>query len=507
MDYSTSLSLLDGFHAGRVVVLGDVMLDRFVYGSVQRISPEAPIPVVAVERTADMPGGAANVARNIAALGARATLIGVCGDDAAAAALRTQLAVSPTIEVILVVDGGRPTTLKTRYVADGQQVMRADRESREPLAGTVEATVLSAYADALADADVVVLSDYAKGVLSASVTRAAIDLARRSAKRVIVDPKSKDFERYRGATILTPNRQELQLAAGRECASEPELTTAARALVVAGVCDYLLVTRGKDGMSIIGAEGTTVHLPTTARQVFDVSGAGDTVVATLALGLAAGGDVEQAAALANHAAGIVVGKRGTATVTPGEMIAVLAPADVGTDPHKIFSLDSVLALARAWRDQGLKVAFTNGCFDLLHPGHVSLLDQARRSADRLVVGLNSDLSIRRLKGPNRPVQSEVARATVLAAIKSVDAVVIFADNTPQHLIEKLEPDVLVKGADYSVSTVVGADLVLQRGGRVVLADLVQGHSTTATVARVASSASASASSSSSASALASTSPS
>jgi D-beta-D-heptose 7-phosphate kinase/D-beta-D-heptose 1-phosphate adenosyltransferase len=487
MQYSTTIALLDGFHAGRVLVLGDVMLDRFVYGSVQRISPEAPIPVLAVERSADMPGGAANVARNIAALGAHATLIGVCGDDGAAEALRSQLAVSPTIDVRLIVDPSRPTSLKTRYVADGQQVMRADRESREALPASIEAAVLSAFAGALAGVDLVVLSDYAKGVLSPSLTRAAIDLAVRSAKRVIVDPKSKDFERYRGATILTPNRQELQLAAGRDCASEAELVTAARALLTGGLCDFLLVTRGKEGMSIIGADGAAVHQPTAARQVFDVSGAGDTVVATLALGLAAGGDVAQAASLANHAAGIVVGKRGTATVTTGEMIAALAPADGRTDPHKIFSLDSVLRLSRAWREQGLKIAFTNGCFDLLHPGHVSLLDQARRSADRLIVGLNADLSIRRLKGPNRPVQSEVARATVLAAIKSVDAVVIFAENTPIHLIEKLAPDVLVKGADYTVSTVVGADLVLQRGGRVVLADLLQGHSTTATVERVAAS--------------------
>lgn len=485
MQYSTSFALLDGFHAGRVLVLGDVMLDRFVYGTVQRISPEAPIPVVAVERSADMPGGAANVARNIAALGGRATLIGVCGDDAPAEALRAQLAVSPTIDSHLIVDSGRPTSLKTRYVADGQQVMRADRESRAALGASIEAAVLAAFAGALAGADLVVLSDYSKGVLSPSLTRAAIDLAVQAAKRVIVDPKCQDFERYRGATILTPNRQELQLAAGRDCSSEAQLVTAARALLAGGVCDFLLVTRGKEGMSIIAADGAAVHQPTSARQVFDVSGAGDTVVATLALGLAAGGDVAQAAALANHAAGIVVGKRGTATVTTGEMMAAIAPADGRTDPHKIFSLDSVLQLSRAWREQGLKIAFTNGCFDLLHPGHVSLLDQARRSADRLIVGLNADLSIRRLKGPNRPVQSEVARATVLAAIKSVDAVVIFAENTPIQLIEKLEPDVLVKGADYTISTVVGADLVLRRGGRVVLADLLQGHSTTATVERVA----------------------
>jgi D-beta-D-heptose 7-phosphate kinase/D-beta-D-heptose 1-phosphate adenosyltransferase len=252
-----------------------------------------------------------------------------------------------------------------------------------------------------------------------------------------------------------------------------------------GICDVMVVTRGKDGISVISREHSAVHLPTSARQVFDVSGAGDTVVATVALGLAAGGDVIQASTLANIAAGVVVGKRGTATVTTGEIIASLTPFDGRTDPQKIFALESVLELARTWREQGLKIAFTNGCFDLLHPGHISLLEQARRSADRLIVGLNADLSIRRLKGPNRPVQGEVARATVLAAVKSVDAVVIFSEDTPIELIETLEPDVLVKGADYTVDTVVGAESVQRRGGKVVLAELLSGHSTTETVKRVA----------------------
>jgi len=238
-------------------------------------------------------------------------------------------------------------------------------------------------------------------------------------------------------------------------------------------------------MSVIQAGGSAVHLPTAARQVFDVSGAGDTVVATIALGIAVGAEVGEAAALANVAAGIVVGKRGTATVTTGEIVAALAPLDGRTDPQKIFALENVLQLARGWREQGLKIAFANGCFDLLHPGHISLLEQARRSADRLIVGLNADLSIRRLKGPNRPVQSEVARATVLAAVKSVDAVVIFPEDTPIRLIEALQPDVLVKGADYTLDQVVGADLVISRGGKVVLADLLSGHSTTETVKRAA----------------------
>jgi D-beta-D-heptose 7-phosphate kinase/D-beta-D-heptose 1-phosphate adenosyltransferase len=482
---SPLFALLDGFHAARVIVLGDVMLDRFIYGSVERISPEAPVPVVHVERFQDMPGGAANVARNIAALGAHATLLGVVGDDPWASDLRMQLAASPTIDARLITDGSRPTSVKMRYVADGQQVMRADRESRTSLSPAVERQLLEAFTASLRDAHVIVLSDYAKGVVSDSVARAAIDIARRAGKIVIVDPKSKNFARYQGATVLTPNRLELQQACGQECLTGAEILAGARRILDQHICDCMIVTRGKDGMSVIGANDLTAHLPTVARQVFDVSGAGDTVVAAIALGLAAGGEMVQAASLANIAAGIVVGKRGTATVSTGEVIAALTPFDGHTDPQKIFSLESVQQLARAWREQGLRIAFTNGCFDLLHPGHISLLEQARRSADRLIVGLNADISIRRLKGPHRPVQSEVARATVLAAVKSVDAVVIFAEDTPINLIETLEPDVLVKGADYTVATIVGADIVLRRGGEVILAELLTGHSTSDTVKRVA----------------------
>jgi D-beta-D-heptose 7-phosphate kinase/D-beta-D-heptose 1-phosphate adenosyltransferase len=487
MQGDTLLGLLNRFDAARVLVLGDVMLDRFVYGSVERISPEAPIPVVAVERFVDTAGGAANVARNLAAMGARTLLLGVTGNDPWAGDLRVQLASSPTIEPHLVVDPSRPTTVKTRYVADGQQVMRADRESRVPLAEDVERRLLGKFEDALRHVDVVILSDYAKGVFTDSVTRVAIDAARRAGKTVIVDPKSRDFTKYRGATVLTPNRLELQLACGHECLTDEQITRGARGSLGQGICEAMVVTRGKDGMSVLTGDGNAVHLRTTAREVFDVSGAGDTAVAAMSLGVAAGGNIVDASTLANLAAGIVVGKPGTAIVTTVEIIATLTPLDGRTDHNKVFALDSVLQLARAWREQGLKFAFTNGCFDLLHPGHVALLDQARRSADRLIVGLNADLSIRRLKGSDRPIQSEVARATVLSSLKSVDAVVIFSEDTPIKLIEVLEPDVLVKGADYTLDTVVGADLVLNRGGKVILADLIPGHSTSDTVKRVATS--------------------
>jgi D-beta-D-heptose 7-phosphate kinase/D-beta-D-heptose 1-phosphate adenosyltransferase len=483
VQFQPLVHILTGFHSAEVLVLGDVMLDRFVYGTAERISAEAPIPVVNVGQCTDMPGGAANVARNIADLGAKAILLGVVGEDAAAGDLRTQLQSSPTIRAQLITDRSRPTTVKTRYVADGQQVMRADRESRVPLSADVARQLRDAFSAAIDRADLVVLSDYAKGVLCDSVTSAAIETARRRGKIVIVDPKSKEFAKYRGATIITPNRLELQRACGGECDTHEQVVAGARHILDQQICEFMVVTRGKDGISVVGTGGIAEHLPTAALQVFDVSGAGDTVVAALALGLVAGGKIIEAAALANIAAGIAVAKRGTATVTTGEIVARLTPLDGRTDPLNIFAIERVQQLVQAWRAQGLKIAFTNGCFDLLHPGHISLLDQARRTADRLVVGLNADICISRLKGPSRPVQGEVARATVLAAVKSVDAVVIFADDTPLELIETLQPDVLVKGADYTLETVVGADLVLARGGRVVLAELLSGHSTTDTVER------------------------
>jgi D-beta-D-heptose 7-phosphate kinase/D-beta-D-heptose 1-phosphate adenosyltransferase len=479
------IEILDRVHTVRVLVLGDVMLDRFVYGSVARVSPEAPIPVLEVARAVDSPGGAANVARNVAAIGASATLVGVIGDDPWAVDLKKQIASSPAIDAQLIVDFDRPTTLKTRFVADGQQMLRADREFRTPLSEDVETRLLAQFEVSLQFADVVVLSDYAKGVLSERVTTAAIKAARAANKPVIVDPKAKDLRKYTGASVLTPNRMELQAACGFECATDELVETAARPFLDNNVCTAMVVTRGKDGMSVVGRGEATVHLRTMARQVFDVSGAGDTAVAAMSLGLAAGANIVSASTLANLAAGIVVGKLGTAVVTVSELIEQLTPLNARAGDSKIFTLESVLKLSQTWREQGSSIAFTNGCFDLLHPGHVSLLDQAKRSADRLIVGLNADDSIRRLKGPDRPIQNEIARATVLSSLKFVDAVVIFSEDTPIELIHALEPDVLVKGADYSLDRVVGADFVTSRGGRVFLAELVEGHSTTGMVRRVA----------------------
>jgi D-beta-D-heptose 7-phosphate kinase/D-beta-D-heptose 1-phosphate adenosyltransferase len=478
------LDILASFHRARVLVLGDVMLDRFVYGSVERTSPEAPVPVMALERTSTIPGGAANVARNVAALGARAVLIGVVGEDEAAIELRQQLSEVASLRAHLIADPSRPTTSKTRYIADRQQVLRADVEVATPLAEPMAEETLAQYRAALAEVDIVILSDYGKGVLSDSVTTRAIAAATAAGKPLLVDPKSRSFLKYKGATVLTPNKQELKSACGHDCSTDEQVVAAARQILAQGICATVVATRGKEGMSIIQTDGSALHIRTVASEVYDVTGAGDTAVAAMAVGLASGADISNVARLANVAAGIVVGKYGTATATPDEILARLNSAQDAGVSQSSFTLERVQLLVTRWRRLGLRVAFTNGCFDVLHPGHVSLLNEAKRSADRVIVGLNSDESVRRLKGAGRPVQDAGTRAMVLNALKAVDGVVIFEEDTPLALIKALEPDVLVKGADYAVDTVVGADVVLGRGGRVVLAELVPAYSTTETVRRI-----------------------
>jgi D-beta-D-heptose 7-phosphate kinase/D-beta-D-heptose 1-phosphate adenosyltransferase len=484
MGQKTSFELLDSFHRGRVLVLGDIMLDRYIYGSVERISPEAPIPVVIVQRTADMPGGAANVARNIATLGGQATLIGVVGKDDTARDLNTRLSCIPNIRTELITDNARPTTVKIRHIADRQQILRSDYESTLPLSTEIADLLLGKFQAAVTAVDIVILSDYAKGVLSPVITEMAIAAAMNANKPVLVDPKGKSFGKYMGATYLTPNRKELELVCGHECSTDEQVVAGANAILEQGICSAIVVTRGMSGMSIVGRDGQATHIRTIAKEVFDVSGAGDTAVAAMSLSLAAGADIKAAANLANAAAGVVVGKYGTSTVTTAEIMASLDPIQGNDRLSKYFTVDNALRMVRHWRDLGQKIAFTNGCFDLLHPGHVSLLHQARAAADRLIVGLNSDLSVSRLKGPGRPMQGEIARATMLASLKSVDAVVLFEEDTPIKLIETLEPDVLVKGADYRMGNIVGADFVVKRGGRVLIADLVPGHSTTNTISRI-----------------------
>jgi len=469
-----------------VLCIGDLMLDDFVYGDVMRISPEAPAPVIRVKRSDIIIGGAGNVARNIASLGASCVFVGVVGDDDAGRMLKASLAAEPRVEALLVVDHQRPTTRKVRFVSEhySTHLLRADWETSAAVTADIEKAVIANALTALAKADAVVLSDYAKGVLTRTVIRAVIDAARQAGKPVIVDPKGNDYAVYRGATLVTPNRKELGDALRRDVAGDAEIALAARDLCESVGCEAMLVTRSDEGMTLVVKGREPIHIPAYPVKIGDVSGAGDTVIAVLSAMLASHADFELAMRAANAAAAVVVGKRGTATVSLAELRGRLLPASSLAPEEKIlFDWSQLDARLADWRRQGLRVGFTNGCFDLLHPGHVRLLAQARAACDRLVLGLNSDASVRRLKGEDRPVQDVHARAEVLAALQAVDLVVVFEQDTPQQLIERVRPKVLVKGADYTREQVVGGDFVEANGGEIVLVDIVPGHSTTSIVSR------------------------
>ena len=485
MDQTHALGpFLEKLASVRVLCIGDVMLDRFVYGTVDRVSPEAPIPVLRIEREAQMLGGAGNVVRNVAALGAHATLVAVVGDDGAGRDLARLIASEPGLDANLITVSGRSTTVKLRYVAGNQQLLRADREETGALDGDSNERICAAVESEIVDSDIVVLSDYAKGVLSPGLIARLVATARKHGKLIVADPKSVDFGRYKGVSVLTPNAKELAAVTGLSVGDDISAELAARkALSVAGA-DAILVTRSERGMTLVARAGDTQHFAAEAREVFDVSGAGDTVLAVLAMALGAGAPIADAAALANLAAGIVVGKAGTAVVRPDDLAQALHAADLKGPEAKIKTMDSALDAVALWRTRGLKIGFTNGCFDLIHTGHVSLLTQARAACDRLIVGLNTDASVKRLKGAERPVNTEMARAIVLAALGTVDLVVLFDEDTPVKLIEALRPDALIKGADYSVEQVVGASFVQSYGGRVVLATLTPGQSTSSTIARM-----------------------
>ena len=472
--------------AGQTVLcIGDLMLDEFVYGEVSRISPEAPTPVLAVRRTELMIGGAGNVARNLTSLGARCVFVGVVGEDDAGRALTEALDGYPLIEARLAVDPARVTTRKARFVSEhfSTHLLRADWEMAAPIGREIEDALIGYVIDALPRAGAVVLSDYAKGSLTPRVIRAVIDAANELGKPVVVDPKGRDYSIYRGTTLITPNRQELADATHSAARTDEEIAAAAAALGEALGAQAVLVTRSEDGMTLVNGDGV-VHVPAYPVRVRDVSGAGDTVVAVLAAMLAMDADFESAVRAANAAAAVVVGKRGTATLTTAELRSRILPASTLAPEEKIVFdwalLDEHLA---DWRRQGLRIGFTNGCFDLLHPGHVRLLAAARAACDRLVLGLNGDASVTRLKGAGRPVQPVEARAEVLAALEAVDLVVVFDEDTPLELIARVQPTVLVKGGDYTRDQVVGRDLVESLGGEVVLVDLVPGHSTTSMVER------------------------
>ncbi len=484
-DNNDLLAALESLQGAKVLCLGDVMLDSFQRGQVTRISPEAPIPVFSFESEEIMLGGAGNVMRNLAGLGASVSFVSAIGDDEAGREVRALTQAEKTTSARIISDEDRRTSIKTRYVAGTQQMMRADRESLHPLAPGLRDSVLKAAGEAMEDCAAVVVSDYGKGFFANGLAARVIEMANDKNLPVIVDPQGSDYAIYAGATLVTPNRKELSDATRLPATDDGQVEAAARALIQAHGFGHVLATRSAQGMSLIRAGGEVHHLAADAQEVFDVSGAGDTVVAVLAASMAAGMALPQAAALANLAGGLVVGKLGTAVIRAEDLALHLRHDQMARSESKILSAEEGLVRVTAWRRQGQKICFTNGCFDLLHPGHLSLLEQARGAGDRLVVGLNGDQSVKRLKGDSRPVQGEAARAQVLASLEGVDMVIIFTDDTPVRLIEAIRPEFFVKGADYRIEEIPEARIVKGYGGKVLLAQLAEGHSTTATIERLA----------------------
>jgi D-beta-D-heptose 7-phosphate kinase/D-beta-D-heptose 1-phosphate adenosyltransferase len=468
------------FSNATILCLGDIMLDRFAYCDTERISPEAPVPVLLLKRTQSMLGGVGNVARNIAALGGRAVLMGLLGRDQAGEEVRALIRETRGVVDAHAASANRPTICKTRFIAGHQQMLRVDEESPHDPDGDEEKALLAAIERHLPKSHAVILSDYAKGTLGPKVIETAIARARSLGIPIYVDPKSTNFARYRGATCIAPNLRELAAAAQMPVATNAEIVAAATKVMQEAAAEAILVTRSEKGMALIEASGA-VHIEAArAREVFDVSGAGDTVMAVLALARAGGYSLTQAMHLANTAAGIAVSKLGTATVELDELMLELSRDVRDKDWHraKYYTLAEAETLVRRWKSRGLNVGFTNGCFDVLHAGHVALLAAARAECDRLIVALNTDRGVRRLKGPERPVNGLEDRSAVIAAVESVDAVISFDEETPIELIRRLKPDVLVKGGDYTVEGVVGHEDVQAAGGRVLLVDLVEGRSTT-----------------------------
>jgi D-beta-D-heptose 7-phosphate kinase/D-beta-D-heptose 1-phosphate adenosyltransferase len=484
MDLSSLQALLARVSGVRVACVGDVMVDRFVYGDVARISPEAPIPVLARKAEEVMLGGAGNAARNIASLGGVAPLVGLVGDDPAGHEALGLVEPEAGLEGHLVSRAGRATTMKTRFIAAGQQLLRVDSEESRAIDAESERSLAAAVTHACDGAGAILLSDYAKGVVTPAVVAACRTVAERAGAPVVVDPKGRSFAKYGAVDLIKPNAAELAAVTDLPTRTDAEVEAALDAALAGCTAKAIVVTRAGQGMSLAVRGQAVRHFRARPREVFDVSGAGDTALAALGLGLAAGAELGEAIAFAILASGVVVEKTGTATATPEELIDAEIAAHNAPAHAKIVTPERMKEEVARWRARGLKVGFTNGCFDVLHKGHVAYLAQARSWCDRLIVGLNSDASVRALKGEGRPINDLEGRAVVLASLGSVDLVAPFDASTPIELIEAARPDVLIKGSDYTVERVVGADLVQSWGGEVRLADFVEGWSTTAAIARM-----------------------
>ncbi|WP_309499118.1 D-glycero-beta-D-manno-heptose-7-phosphate kinase [Sulfurovum sp.] len=461
-----------------ILVIGDLMIDHYLWGGCERISPEAPVQVVDITRETTVLGGAGNVINNLITLGARVSVAGVIGDDENGEELRAMLGTIGVNSEGLIKQPNRKTSKKSRIIASNQQILRYDKESKESIEVTSEKAIIAYVTNVIDACDIVILSDYGKGVITDAVALGVITAAKRAGKKVLVDPKGKDYRKYSGAYLLTPNKKEASEATGIVINDESSLKKALLNLKETCNLECSMITLSEDGIAIYD---TSMRLfPTVAKEVFDVTGAGDTVIASLSFALSCGYTIDEAAPFANHAAAVVVGKIGSATVTLSEIEEYESSLHQSTSEMHIKSKEEIYTLAKRLKKEGKKVVFTNGCFDILHVGHVKYLQEAKSYGDVLIVGLNSDSSVRELKGPSRPVNVQEDRAYILAALESVDYVVLFSEETPHELIKNIAPDILVKGGDYEGKSVVGAEFAKE----LRLVQFVDGKSTTATITRI-----------------------
>ena len=462
----------------KILVIGDLMIDHYLWGKCERISPEAPVQVVAIEKETSVLGGAGNVVNNLSVLGATVAVLSVIGNDDNAQELKTLLEEINIQTDTLVVQKNRNTSKKSRIIASHQQVVRYDKESTEDISSESQTQIIEIFTKELESYDIVLLSDYGKGVLTDALTKKLIHLANLAGKKVLVDPKGSNYAKYDGAYLLTPNKKEAIEASGIEIADEKTLLEAIVKLKNTCSLEVSLITLSEDGIAIYD-DNLRTH-PTVAREVYDVTGAGDTVIASLGFALACGYDIDKAVQFSNLAAGVVVGKLGSATATLNEIIEYESSLNKSTSDSHIKTLEEISLLSQELKKRGKKIVFTNGCFDILHVGHVKYLEEAKSYGDVLILGLNSDESVRRLKGSTRPVNTEDDRAYILASLEAVDYVVKFYEDTPYELIKALQPHILVKGGDYEGKEVVGQDIAEE----LRLVDFVEGKSTTKTIARI-----------------------
>lgn len=468
---------LKGKHP-KVLVVGDLMIDHYLWGKCERISPEAPVQVVVIERETSVLGGAGNVINNLSALGAKVEVLSVIGDDSNAEELKTLLGNIVVNSDDLIIQKGRNTSKKSRIIASQQQVVRYDKESTEDITIDSQEKIVAIFKSQVKAYDIVLLSDYGKGVLTNTLTRNIIDIANNAGKKVLVDPKGDDYTKYSGAYLLTPNKKEAEEASNIEIKDEPSLLKAITKLKDECSLVVSLITLSEDGIAIYDKR-LRKH-PTVAREVYDVTGAGDTVIASLGFSLACGYDIDKAVKFANLSAGVVVGKIGSATATLNEIIEYESSLKKSTSDSHIKTFEEIELLSQELKKRGKKIVFTNGCFDILHVGHVKYLEEAKSYGDVLILGLNSDASVRRLKGPTRPVNMEDDRAYILASLEAVDYVVKFYDDTPYELIKAVQPHILVKGGDYAGKEVVGQNIA----NELRLVNFVDGKSTTKTIERI-----------------------